>query len=325
MRTAATSSPAAPDTLGTIYVDTQYLMHLEQYAHGISLRQQQAHSSVLSGRHASRIRGRGLDFSELRAYIAGDDIRTVDWKASLRAGNTLVRAYTEERDRPLLLIVDQRIAMFFGSRRAMKSVIAAELAALCAWAALRGGDRIGAIVFDDTQCRHIRPLRSRAQAQFIFHAIAELNNAMHAESSARMRAEQLNSALKAALNVAHHDHLIVVISDFTGSDARTLQLLRELRAHNDVVGALIFDPLVHNFPHGGRLIVSEGELQIEIDLGKTTVHEPLTELFETHFREIAELLRRSGIPLLAFDTEQRTIDQLRYQLGRFAPAGRKPR
>lgn len=312
---------ASAGMIGTVYVDADHLARFEHRAQGLSLHSHQPRTSVLAGRHAARVRGRGLDFAELRNYIAGDDIRTLDWKASLRAGRPLVRAYTEERDRPLLLIVDQRMAMFFGSRRAMKSVIAAELAALCAWIALHGGDRIGAIVFGDDARQVIRPLRSRAQLQRIFSIVATLNGELHAEHPSRDDHSQLNRALEAALNLAGHDHLIAVFSDFAGSDARTLQLLRELRAHNDVVGALIFDPLVRELPPGGRLVASGGELQIEIDLGRQSVREPLSALFETHLRQVAELLRRSGIPLLAFDTEQSSVDQLRHQLGRFAQNG----
>ena len=87
--------------------------------------------SLLAGRHASRLRGRGLAFEELRPYLPGDDIRTMDWHVTARTGKPHVRVYTEEKDRPVLLVVDQRQNMFFGSKRAMKSVAAAEAAISC--------------------------------------------------------------------------------------------------------------------------------------------------------------------------------------------------
>ena len=92
-------------------------------------------SSVLSGRYASRLRGRGLNFEEIRRYLPGDDVRTMDWKVTARTRSPHVRVYTEEKDRAVLLIVDQRINMFFGTRDKLKSVTAAELAALGAWRA----------------------------------------------------------------------------------------------------------------------------------------------------------------------------------------------
>lgn len=313
---ATTTRPAPPAaSIGTVYVTTPYLARFEFRTRGLSLRTRQPHRSILAGRHASRVRGRGLDFAEIRAYLPGDDIRSVDWKASLRSGDLLVRTYTEERDHPMLFVVDQRMAMFFGSRRALKSVVAAELCALGAWIAFRGGDRVGAVVFNDSECHNIRPLRSRARLQQIFESVARLNNTLHAESPARANYAQLNRALEGALHLATHDHLVCVISDFVGADERTLQLLRELRAHNDVLGALVFDPLGQRLPAGGRLVATEGELQIEIDFGKRAVREPMAELFAQHLQRSADLLRRSGAPLLALNTEQDTLAQLRRQLG----------
>ncbi|MGD8898369.1 MAG: DUF58 domain-containing protein, partial [Acidobacteriota bacterium] len=104
-------------------------MALEYRAEGYSFLPRQPVHSVLAGRHASRMRGRGLNFEEIRGYLPGDDIRTIDWKVTARTREPHVRVYTEERDRPALLLVDQRQSMFFGSRRAMKSVVAAEVAA----------------------------------------------------------------------------------------------------------------------------------------------------------------------------------------------------
>jgi len=308
-------------SIGSVYVTADYLARFEYRTRHLSLRPRQPHSSVLSGRNASRVRGRGLDFAELRNYLPGDDIRALDWKATLRSGRPLVRTYNEEHDRPMLFVVDQRMAMFFGSKRALKSVVAAEVCALGAWTAFNGGDRVGAVLFNDKESHALRPLRSRAQLQRLFENLAEMNNALRAESPARANYAQLNRALEGALNLAGHDHLVCVISDFVGADNDTLRLLRELRAHNDVLGALIFDPLGYNLPPEGRVVASEGELQIELDFGRSRVRDPLARLFEQHLRDAATLLRRSGAPLLMLDTSQDTLTQLRHQLGAPPRAG----
>ena len=106
------------------------LILLKADARGFCFLPRQPVHSLLAGRHASRLRGRGLAFEELRHYRQGDDVRTIDWKATARLRSPHVRVYNEERERPVLLVVDQRRPMFFGSRRAMKSVAAAEVAAL---------------------------------------------------------------------------------------------------------------------------------------------------------------------------------------------------
>lgn len=134
-----------------IHPTLEQLVRLQFEAREFSLLPRQPVHSLLSGRHASRLRGRGLTFEELRDYRPGDDIRTMDWKATARLRKPHVRVYTEERERPVLLVVDQRVSMFFGSARTTKATTAAELVALSAWRTLDAGDRVGAIVFDDDE------------------------------------------------------------------------------------------------------------------------------------------------------------------------------
>ena len=115
--------------LSGVYANLQDLIKLQHKASGFSFLPKQPVHSLLSGRHASRLRGRGLDFEEIRRYLPGDDIRTMDWKVTARTKKPHIRVYTEERERPVLLVVDQRMSMFFGSTSRMKAVTAAEAAA----------------------------------------------------------------------------------------------------------------------------------------------------------------------------------------------------
>src|SRR5580698_7545386 len=144
------------------YAELDSLVALEFKARGFSLLRSQPVRSLLYGRRSSHVTGRGLDFQELRGYVPDDDVRTIDWRVTARLQKPYVRVYSEERDRPTMLVVDQRINMFFGSRVSMKSVIAAEISALAAWRVLRQGDRIGAFVFNDGHTEAIRMRRSRA-------------------------------------------------------------------------------------------------------------------------------------------------------------------
>ena len=139
----AGAAPADP----RIHVGIDRLAALEHRARGFDFLPRQPVGSVLSGRRASRVRG--LEFEEIRAYLPGDDVRAIDWKVTARTGAPHVRVTREERDRPALLLVDQRQAMFFGTRLNMKSVTAAEVAAVAAWRILGAGDRVGGMVFAD--------------------------------------------------------------------------------------------------------------------------------------------------------------------------------
>lgn len=303
------------EAIGRVYVDAAHLAKLEFRARGLSFVAPHPLSSILSGKHASRLRGRGLNFEEIRGYLSGDDIRHIDWKVSLRLGKAHVRVYTEERDRPLFVVVDQRMSMFFGSRRAFKSVVAAEAAALAVWMAFAAGDRVGGVIFDDSAVVPVKPLRSRGRIRMLFGAIGRMNAALHVGSAARTNYAQLNAALEGVLQLAAHDHLIFVVSDFAGADERTRQLLRELSAHNDVVASMVFDPLWQRMPEHRALVVSEGRLQIELRIEHERVREPLASLFKGRTAEVAELLRASGVPLMALSTAEPTIDQVRRLFG----------
>jgi uncharacterized protein (DUF58 family) len=305
----------ARDSIGTVYVDAAYLARMEYRARGLSFMRPAPVSSILSGRHASRMRGRGLNFEELRGYLPGDDIRHLDWRVSLRTGKPHVRVYTEERDRPLIVVVDQRMSMFFGSTRAFKSVVAAEAAALAVWMGFAAGDRVGGIVFGDDEVMRVRPLRSRSRVDMLFGAIARMNRTLAANSPARTNYAQLNAALEGVLHLAGHDFMVCIMSDFAGADARTQQLLRQIAAHNDVVAALVFDPLWQRMPGQRALVVSEGRLQVELRIEHERVRTPLASLFKGRAAEIADVLRASGVPLMALSTADPVPDQVRRLFG----------
>src|SRR5580693_7751196 len=138
------------------YADLASLVALQFKAGGFALARNRPVHSFLFGRRSSHVRGRGLDFEELRSYVAGDDVRSIDWRVTARMQKPYVRDYSEERDRPTMLVVDQRMNMFFGSRASMKSVVASEAAALAAWHVVQQGDRVGALVFNDEEIEEVR-------------------------------------------------------------------------------------------------------------------------------------------------------------------------
>lgn len=309
-------------TDGFVYVSLAQLMRLEARVQGLSFHGHQPMSSILAGQHASRLRGRGLNFDELRHYCPGDDLRHLDWRASLRYGKPFVRSYTEERDRPALILVDQRMSMFFGSQRSFKSATAAELAALVAWIAFHAGDRVGGLVFGDDRIDRIAPLRSRSRVQALLAAVTRQNQHLRADRPDTESEPQLDRVLQDCLAMAGHDHLICLISDFAGASARTLQLLRELSAHNDVIAVQVYDPLALNLPPRGRLMVTQGELQVELEVERRQVHQPLGDFLSGRLRDVATLLRRSQVPLMMISTGDEPLEQLRRELGRLSAVAR---
>jgi len=307
---------------GLVYVSLGQLMALEFKARDLSFLARQPQGSILAGNHASRLRGRGLNFDELRRYQPGDDLRHLDWRASLRTGKPVVRTFTEERDRPALIVVDQRMSMFFGSQRSFKSAVAAELAALAAWMVFHAGDRVGGLVFNDQRIDSIAPLRSRKRVEALLSRVVQQNRALNAGNPDAEDEDQLDKALQRCLGVAGHDHLICIVSDFAGAGERTLQLMRQLSAHNDVIALQVYDPLALKLPSNGRLLVTQGELQVELAIEKRNVHQPLGDFLSGRLKDVATLLRRSQVPLMMISTAEDAHGQLRAELGKSAGRAR---
>ncbi|MDT4837462.1 hypothetical protein FQZ97_711970 [compost metagenome] len=214
------------------------------------------------------------------------------------------------------------MTMYFGSRRSFKSVTAAELAALSAWIALHAGDRVGALVFGDQRVEHIRPLRSRARVEALLAAVVRANHGLSASAPEGETPGQLDKVLRDCLATAGHDHLICIISDFAGVTPDTLRLLRQLRAHNDVIAMQVFDPIALDVPDRGRITVTQGELQVELEMERRQVHRPLGDFMAGRLQDVAELLRRSQVPLLMISTGEETLGQVRRELGRLAGGAR---
>ena len=297
-----------------IRVDRAHLRSLEGRARALSFLPRRRAGSVLNGRHASRLRGRGLNFEELRDYLPGDDVRSIDWKVTARTGVPYVRVYTEERDRPALILVDQRMSMFFGSQLNMKSVTAAEAAALAAFRILDQGDRVGGIVFGDVTQAEIRPLRSRARVDAFITALAAANSMLRADAPA-VSAMDLNRPLEAAARIARRDHLVLVISDFDGIDRRTETILGGLARHNSVVLCLVTDPTAYEIPERMKLVFSDGRLQAELDTGAGQTRRALSDLATGRIAAVLALGRRLGLPLLPLNAGDETVAQVRRLLG----------
>jgi uncharacterized protein (DUF58 family) len=272
--------------------------------------------SLLSGRHASRLRGRGLEFEELRRYYEGDDVRAIDWRATARLGEPQLRVYQEERDRPVILLVDQRLGMFFGSRRAMKSVVAAEAAALAAWRVTSLGDRIGGIVLSHDGIDEIRPRARSAAIGPLFHSIVRRNAALKADDPRETDPGLLNEALGKVARLLPHDGLLTIIGDAAGADAETVQLVTEITAHNDVLLVFVFDPLEATLPDIGGVVVAEADRQIEVETGQKSLRTKFAASFSERRAAIEGFSRRRAIPVLSLSTERDTTEQFHEQLGR---------
>ncbi len=292
-----------------IHVDADQLVRLGPRARALSLLPRQPARSILNGRHASRLRGRGLNFEELRGYLPGDDIRTIDWKVTARTGDPHVRVYTEERDRPALLLVDQRVSMFFGTVAYMKSVVAAEAAAIAAHRVLGQGDRVGGLVFSDTRVAEHRPQRRATALTRLLSSVAAANSALHAGLTPEPTVS-LNDMLTEAARVCQTSGLICLFSDCDGLDDRSEALLRRLAASNDLIVFNVADPTSRSLAPNLKLTVSDGDAQIEIDSSDPELSAKIRASMEDRLEQLHKWSRRYGFPVVPLTTLEPALDQL---------------
>ena len=304
-----------PRPAAGVYADLDELMRLRFKASGFSFLPRQPVHSVLSGGHASRLRGRGLNFEELRGYLPGDDTRHIDWKVTARTREPYVRVFTEEKDRTVWLLVDQRLSMFFGSRGRMKSVVAAEAAAIAAWRVLSQRDRVGAVVFDDTDLRIFPPHRSERRVTEILEHVVARNHALEARSATPPAPGMLNQSLRQVRELARHDCLVCLIGDATGIDDETRRHVTRLTEHNDVLSVFVYDPLEEAMPEAGRLVFSDGGAQLEFDTDRRRAREAYRDDFRQRIDRMTLTSRKHAIPLLRISTAGDVLEQVRDQLG----------
>ncbi len=293
------------------HVTTQQLVALEGRARDLTFIEQARSHQQLAGRMQSSVRGRGLIFEELREYLPGDDVRAIDWRVTARTRKPVVRVYGEEKERPAIVVVDQRINMFFGSRFAIKSVAAAQAAMLAAWRILGSGDRVGGFVFNDDDISEVKPHRSRNAVIALADRIAEKNSTLKSTYTGTPSPEALDNVLRKVAGVAHHDFLLVVVSDYDGHGDTTRQLLLELSSRNDVICLLIYDPFMLELPTTGDIVVSGGALQAELSFRQAGVRQSIDTFARDRGRELREWQRQLGLPMLPISTAEEVAPQLR--------------
>ncbi|RBP35367.1 uncharacterized protein DUF58 [Roseimicrobium gellanilyticum] len=298
-----------------VYADLDELVRLQFRARGFSFLPRQPIQSLLAGRHASRLRGRGLNFEEIRRYQMGDDIRQIDWKVTARTRKTHSRVYTEERERTTLLVVDQRLSMFFGSVKNMKSVTAAEAAALAAWRVISQKDRVGALVFNDAHIEEVRPQRSRATVMRILNAVLEQNHALSITSEQQPNAGMFNEALRRCERLAKHDALVCIISDAAGSDEESQRILTRIAQHNDVLFVFVHDPLEVALPDAGPLIFGDASGQMEVNTSSKALRERYRDTFAEHRAQGRKFLLNRETPVIPLSTTEGVAEQIQRQLG----------
>ncbi|MDQ6970181.1 MAG: DUF58 domain-containing protein [Mariprofundus sp.] len=273
--------------------------------------------ALMAGAHLSRFQGRGVEFDEVRAYQPGDDIRSMDWRVTARTGKPHTKLFREERERPALVLLDMRPAMFFATRGALKAVIATECASLLAWSVMQQGDRIGSLIFGDDN-EHIQLMRPVRGKRGVLRMLGNVINQPHWQqrSSSLNESKTLEHILHRASHAAHTGSLIIIVSDGRGLNETCMNLLKRLLAHHTIVFVLIYDVFEADMPNVGQLQTSDGQQQRSIDTSNHHLRQQHHDCFSKRQALLQALARRPGFVLLQCATDDDPFSVLQASLGR---------
>ncbi|MBT8145901.1 MAG: DUF58 domain-containing protein [Gammaproteobacteria bacterium] len=283
---------------------------LEYVAHSRSI-------AGISGLHLSKMRGRGIDFEEFRPYQQGDDIRLIDWRVTARTSRPFTKVFREERERPVIVAVDQSTNMFFGSQVAFKSVIAAQVAALFCWMAIDNGDRVGGLVYSDHNANLVRPKRSRRSAMHLLNYVYKYNQRLQDRDTNQEPAVDPNFepglayALGQIRRITKPGSTLYIVSDFATLNERALQYLYQLSRHNNVICIFVSDPLEEVLPVPGFYSITDGSRKGALNTFNSKVRERYKLQFQERMETISDELDQLQIPLLRLKTNQLVVEQIR--------------
>jgi uncharacterized protein (DUF58 family) len=258
----------------------------------------------LSGEYHSVFKGRGMDFDEVREYVPGDEVRTIDWNVTARAGRTFVKKYTEERELTILLVVDISASGNFGSAGQSKRELAAEVASLLALSAIRNSDKVGLLLYTDRIEGYIAPKKGRR------HVMRVVRDILY--HSAVGRGTDSVNALDVAGQLLHRRAIVFLISDFQSSGdegaarASLRRALRQTNRRHDLIAVHIEDARERELPDVGLVALEDaesGEL-IELDTADPTVRQRFKSEATARSEHLLRDIRREGVDALDLKTNE---------------------
>lgn len=305
-----------PDDASPVSVSQKELIRLSGPARTIPLDVLHI-NSLQAGAYVSHFKGRGMEFDESRPYQPGDDPRNIDWRVTARSSQAYTKLFREERERPVLIMVDLRSNMHFATQGCFKSVNASRAAALIAWAAHHRGDRLGGIVFGDTTHRELKPRLGRQSALHYLHELVTHPDWEHTVQSADKSSEEpLQQAMGALRRVARPGSLVVVISDFLGFGKMPQSHLAGIARHNEVLAVFVSDRLERELPPPGRYRLVSAGAEMAIDTYARSAREEYKHEFAQRQEALEHFCQRYGIHLMTLSSNDDPVETMQKALGR---------
>jgi uncharacterized protein (DUF58 family) len=276
----------------------------------LEIRTRRMVTDSLSGSYQSVFKGRGMDFDEVREYSPGDEVRTIDWNVTARAGKAFVKKFTEERELTILLLVDISASGNFGSAALSKRDLAAELASVMAFSAIRNSDKVGLVLYTDRVERYLPPKKGRRHVLRVVRDIL-----YHAPQG---RGTDTVKALDVVSHVLHRRAIVFLISDFESSGdpvaarAALRRKMRQINSRHDLVAVHIEDPREQELPDVGILALEDAETGeiVELNTARAKVRKRFSELSSERAQRLRSDLRAEGVDIVQLRTDTPYIPPL---------------
>ncbi|MBD3418620.1 MAG: DUF58 domain-containing protein [Chitinivibrionales bacterium] len=268
----------------------------------IEIKTQNVVNSILSGEYHSAFKGQGMEFSEVRSYVEGDDVRTIDWNVTARTGEPHVKKFIEERELTVMFLVDASASGDFGSDEKFKSEIAVELCALLAFSAIKNNDRVGLVIFTSEIEKFVPPKKGKN------HVLRVIRELLYFKP--HKRGTQIGEALKFLNRVQKKSAVVFVVSDFL--DRNYESPFRIASKKHDLIAVTLSDPREKHFSESGLIEVEDPETGevILIDSGSRQFRARYAESFGKREREVHAFLRSVGIDEIPVSTHEDYVEPL---------------
>jgi uncharacterized protein (DUF58 family) len=276
----------------------------------LEIRTRRMVNDSLAGAYHSVFKGRGMDFDEVREYSPGDEVRTIDWNVTARAGRPFVKKFTEERELTILLLVDISASGNFGSGAQAKRDLAAELASVLAFSAIRNSDKVGLVLYTDRIERYLPPKKGRRHVLRVVRDIL-----FHTPQG---RGTDTVKALDVVNHVLHRRAIVFLISDFVAPGdpaavrAGLCRAMRQTNRRHDLVAVHVEDPHERELPDVGILALEDAETGevIELDTASSAVRKRFKAAAEERSRRLVIDFRSEGVDTLQLRTDTPYIPAL---------------
>lgn len=260
-------------------------------------------SNIFAGKYHSAFKGRGMAFSEVRAYQYGDDVRDIDWNVTARTGNPHVKVFEEERELTVMLLIDVSRSLDFGTRAEIKRDVVTEISATLAFSAIQNNDKIGVVFFSDKVEKYIPPKKGRKHILYIIHEMLDFKP--------QSRKTDISCALEFLVSALKRKCTAFLISDFYARKSFEKQMMICSNKH-DVVAIQVFDPFAKTLPDVGlmKIMDLETEHEMYIDTSDKKLRNAHSKYWQEREQELESLFKRSNVDSVAIATNEDYVKSL---------------